>query len=251
MAEGMLWLVSLGPGDAAHLTPAARQALRQAELVIGYAAYLTAIEPLLAPQQQRQPFALGEELVRAETALRAAAAGRRVALVSSGDIGVYGMAAPLLQCLERWPVAQRPAIEVVPGVSAVLAAAARLGAPLGHDWCCISLSDLLTPWSVIERRLRAAAAADFVIALFNPRSQTRTWQLATAQRLLLEQRPPGTPLAVVRAATRPDEQIERTTLAELQPERVDMLSLVLIGNSQSRWLERWLLTPRGYREEQP
>jgi cobalt-precorrin 5A hydrolase/precorrin-3B C17-methyltransferase len=171
-----------------------------------------------------------------------------VALVSSGDIGVYAMAAPVFELLQqrRWP-GEPPEVVVYPGVSAIQAAAARLGAPLGHDFCTISLSDLLTPWPVIERRLQAAAWGDFVIGFYNPRSQKRTWQLRRALEILLAHRAGTTPVAVVRNVTRPDEVIQLISLAELDPDQVDMFTLVLVGNSQSFTLgEQRLVTPRGY-----
>ncbi|MBI1882224.1 MAG: precorrin-3B C(17)-methyltransferase, partial [Chloroflexi bacterium] len=172
---------------------------------------------------------------------------RHVALISSGDIGIYAMASPVFEILRRqgWS-GQEPEVEVFPGISAVQAAAARLGAPLGHDFCTISLSDLLTPWPVIERRLQAAAWGDFVVAFYNPRSQKRNWQLPRAIEILLAHRPAATPVAVIRHVTRPEEQIILTTLGQLEPTQVDMFTLVLVGNSQSYVLADHLVTPRGY-----
>lgn len=251
MAKGKLMLVSLGPGDLAYLPLAARDALAEAEVVIGYGVYLQLIARLLDPARQRVvASALGAEMERAREALELARNGRIVALVSSGDIGVYAMAGPVFQQLGAdGNIQNGPEIVVVPGISAVQAVAARLGAPIAHDFCCISLSDLLTPWELIERRVRAAAEADFVIAFYNPRSRERHWQLKSAQAILLEQRPPATPVAVARAVTRVDEQIHVTTLAELDVTAVDMFSLVLVGNSQTRRVGPWLATLRGYREE--
>lgn len=250
MSSGKLWLVSLGPGDLRYLAPAALTALTAAEVVIGYGVYLDLIAALLDPSRQRLiRHPLGAELERAREALELARSGAQVALVSSGDIGIYAMAGPVFQQIASTASADLPPIEVVPGISAVQAVAARLGAPIAHDFCCISLSDLLTPWELIERRVRAAAEADFVIALYNPRSRERNWQLAAARTILLAQRAPGTPVALARAVTRPDEQITLTTLAELDESAVDMWSLVLIGNSQTHRLGDWLATPRGYREQ--
>lgn len=251
MAKGKLMLVSLGPGDLCYLPPAARTALTEAEVVIGYGVYLQLIAPLLDAARQRVVVsALGAEMERAGEALELARNGRIVALVSSGDIGVYAMAGPVFQQLARDGGPQDgPEIVVVPGISAVQAVAARLGAPIAHDFCCISLSDLLTPWELIERRVRAAAEADFVVAFYNPRSRERHWQLEAARAILLERRVASTPVAVARAVTRVDEQIQVTTLQELDVSAVDMFSLVLIGNSQTRQLGPWLATPRGYREE--
>jgi precorrin-3B C17-methyltransferase len=252
MPKGKLSLVSLGPGSLDYLPPVAYTVLTEAEVVIGYGGYLHVITPLLDPTRQRiieRP--LGTELQRAREALELAQGGTAVALVSGGDIGVYAMAGPVFQQLAAlgWSD-EAPQIEVIPGISAVQAVAARLGAPIAHDFCCISLSDLLTPWELIERRVQAAAMADFVIAFYNPRSRDRHWQLDAARVILLEHRAPATPVAVARAVTRPDEQIVCTTLAELDVRGVDMLSLVLVGNSQTRRLGPWLATPRGCREEQ-
>lgn len=247
-AAGQLALVSIGPGDLSQLTVAARQALAHAEVVTGYGRYIDLIRPLLRPDQEVivTP-AMGDEMGRARAAIELARAGRRVALVSSGDIGIYAMAAPVFETLhaEGW-TGRDPVVEVIPGVSAFQALAARLGAPVNHDLCLISLSDLLTPWPLIERRLRAAAQADFVIALYNPRSQGRNWQLAAALAIVREHRPPQTPVAFGRQVTRADEQVTLTTLAEADPAQADMLTVVLIGNSQSFALAGHMVTPRGY-----
>ncbi len=246
--RGRLTLVSIGPGDLQHLTIAARAAIMQAEVVTGYHRYIELIRPLLRPTQDviATP-AMGNEMERAQEAIALAQRGQRVALISSGDVGIYAMAAPVFESLRAvgWDGAQ-PEVEVAPGVSAFQALAARLGAPINHDLCLISLSDLLTPWPLIERRLHAAAQADFVIALYNPRSQGRHWQLAAAFAIVREHRPPETPVAFGRQVTRPDEQITVTTLAEADPAQADMLTLVLIGNSQSFQLAGRVVTPRGY-----
>lgn len=249
MARGTLFLVSLGPGGLAYIPPIARAALAEADVVIGYRLYLDLIAPLIQPHQQVLERPLGAEMQRAQEALDLAHAGATVALVSSGDIGIYAMAGPVFQQLATREWAETgPRIEVIPGISAVQAAAARLGAPIAHDFCCISLSDLLTPWAVIERRIDAAASGDFVIAFYNPRSQDRHWQLDRACALLRHHRDPATPVAVIRAVTRPEEQISVTTLADLACATVDMLSLVLIGNSQTRRVGDWMATPRGYQD---
>ena len=186
------------------------------------------------------------DLARCAEALDLASQGLRVALVSSGDSGIYGMAG---LALEQWlsrPPLDRPSFQVHPGISALQLAAARAGAPLMHDFCTISLSDRLTPWEVIERRLRAAAAGDFVVALYNPRSQGRDWQLGKARQLLLEGRPATTPVALARQLGRSGETLQLVTLANLPVEQVDMLTLVLIGNSSSRIEAGRMVTPRGY-----
>jgi precorrin-3B C17-methyltransferase/precorrin-6Y C5,15-methyltransferase (decarboxylating) CbiT subunit len=232
------------------MTPAAQQALHAAQIILGYQVYIDLVQPLLSPDQQVIPSPIGHEIERAELAVDLATSGRAVAMISSGDIGIYAMAGPVFEVLRQqgW-TGLNPPVEVFPGVSAIQAAAARLGAPLGHDFCTISLSDLLTPWPVIERRLQAAAWGDFVIGFYNPRSQKRDWQLQQALEILLAHRAAETPVAIVRHVTRPDEQVSLTTLAELQPEQVDMFTLVLVGNSQSYRLGERLVTPRGYMED--
>ncbi len=249
--QAELSLVGLGPGDFAQLTHAAQQALQQADVVIGYQVYIDMVRPLLDEARQDVVISpIGNEMERAEQAVTTAAEGQHVAMISSGDIGIYAMASPIFEVLRAndWD-GSVPEVTVYPGVSAIQATAARLGAPLGHDFCTISLSDLLTPWSVIERRLQAAAWGDFVIAFYNPRSQKRDWQLPAALDILRAYRPATTPVAIARNVTRPDEQISITTLADLDPTQVDMFTLVLIGNSQSYTLADRIVTPRGYVNE--
>ena len=184
---------------------------------------------------------LGEEVARAEEALEEARAGGSVALVSSGDVGVYAMASPALEL-----AGEDVEVVVVPGVTAAQAAASLLGSPLGHDHCSMSLSDLLTPWEVIESRARAAALGDFVVSLYNPRSKGRDWQLGKVREILLEHRPPDTPVGVVRNAYREEQEVVLTDLASLRPEDVDMLTVVVVGNSQTRLVAGRMVTPRGY-----
>ncbi|MCA1656131.1 MAG: precorrin-3B C(17)-methyltransferase, partial [Actinobacteria bacterium] len=198
---GRVRVVGLGPGHARHRTPAAESAVRSADVVIGYGPYVDACSALLSPHQEVVRSPVGEEVVRAKQAVAEADAGRQVALVSSGDAGVYGMASLVLEV--AGDAAGGVEVEVVPGVTAALAGAALLGAPLGHDHAVVSLSDLLTPWEVIEARLRAAAQADLVLALYNPRSRRRTWQLDSAREVLLAHRPPTTPVGLVTDAARP------------------------------------------------
>lgn len=240
---GALWVVGLGPGDESLLAPAARRALEEAEVVVGYRGYLALVAHLLQGKEV-EAFPLGAETERAQRALTLAASGRRVALVSSGDAGIYGMASPLL---ELWMEREGgPDVQVVPGVPALAAAAALLGGPLGQDFAVVSLSDILTPWETIARRLEAAAIADFVVVLYNPRSGRRTWQLQEARRILLEHRSPGTPVGVVRRAYRQGQQVRITTLGELDAGQVDMETLVIVGNSQTRAGRGRLVTSRGY-----
>lgn len=241
---GRLRIVGLGPGAAALRTPAAEAAVRHAHLVIGYGPYVDACADLLRPDHEVVRSPIGEEVVRAKQALAEAGGGRDVALVCSGDPGVYAMASIALELAVDAPDVE---IEVVPGVTAALASAAAVGAPLGHDFATISLSDLMTPWDAIEARLRAAAEADFAIALYNPRSERRTWQLDAARRIVLEHRPAKTPVAVVSDATRSGEQIHVTTLGDLDPADAGMTSCVLIGSSSTRVVDGRMVTPRGYR----
>ena len=251
-ARGHLSVVGIGPGSAEWRTAEAVAALRRAEAVVGYGAYLDLIEDLTGGKA-RHDFPLGAEDARVRCALALAAEGRRVALVSSGDAGIYAMAALVFEVVETAPEEawRRLAVEVVPGISALQAAAARAGAPLGHDFCAISLSDLLTPLATIERRLAAAAAADFVIALYNPASATRREPLARALDCLARHRSGDTPVVLARNLGRADESVDILTLGELAPQRIDMLTLVLIGNSESRILagaggRPRVYTPRGY-----
>lgn len=243
--QGALSLIGTGPGALDQLTLAARSALLAADILVGYGLYLELLAPLRRPGQMVAAYTITQERQRAQAAIDLAQWGLNVAVVSSGDCGIYGMAGLVLELLAEAGISDLP-VEVLPGVSAVNAAAARLGAPLMHDFCTISLSDRLTPWPVIEKRLRAAAEADFVTALYNPRSRDRQQQLVDAKAIFLKYRSPQTPVAIVRAAYRPEEQITLTTLGALKPETVDMFSLVLIGNASTRCFHDWLITPRGY-----
>ncbi len=250
--RGSLAVVGLGPGDPAWRAPEAEAAVRAAGDLVGYSLYLDLLGPLAAGKT-RHDYPLGAEEARVRAALDLAAQGREVALVCSGDPGIYAMASLVFELLEREDRAawHRVEIAVVPGISALQAAAARAGAPLGHDFCAISLSDLLTPWPVIERRLRAAADGDFVVALYNPVSRRRTHQLAQAQEILRRHRPGDTPVVIARNLGRPGEAIQMIGLDDLDASLVDMLSLVLIGSSETRRIARgdggtWVYTPRGY-----
>jgi len=237
--------VGLGPGQARHRTPAAEVAVRHADVVIGYGPYVDQCADLLSPHHEVVRSPIGDEVVRAKQALTEAGAGRRVALVSSGDPGVYAMAGIALELAAD--VAPDVDIEVVPGVPAALATAALLGAPLAHDHAVISLSDLLTPWSAIEARLTAAADADLVVVLYNPRSRGRSWQLDAARTLLAARRAPDTPVGVVTDAARPTQRVVRTTLADLDVDVVGMTTCVIVGSSTTTVLGGRMVTPRGYR----
>ncbi|HIK13888.1 MAG TPA: precorrin-3B C(17)-methyltransferase [Leptolyngbyaceae cyanobacterium M33_DOE_097] len=244
---GKLWLVGIGPGALDQITPAAKGAIAQADVVIGYSLYVDLIRPLLRPGQIIEALPITQERQRAERAIALANWGLTVAVISSGDCGIYGMAGLVLEQLQthEWD-GQTPEVQVFPGITALQAAASRVGAPLMHDFCAISLSDLLTPWPVIEQRLQAVAQADFVVALYNPKSQNRTEQIAIAQQIFLQHRSPNTPVAIVRSVYRPDQAINLTTLAEMLQQPIDMLTTVLIGNQSSRTYAGWFLTPRGY-----
>jgi precorrin-3B C17-methyltransferase len=247
---GTLAVVGLGPGPARWLTPEAGAALDAATDLVGYQAYLDRI-PARAGQFRHGSDNRAER-DRAQAALAMAAAGGRVAVLSGGDPGVFAMAAAVFEAIDAGEPAWRGlAVSVIPGISAMQAAAARLGAPLGHDFCAISLSDNLKPWTVIERRLRAAADGDFVIALFNPASRARPHQIHLAFGLLRGRKPASVPVAFARAIGREDEQILLTTLGGADPSVADMSTLVVIGSSETRFVERpgrppWLLTPRSY-----
>ncbi len=239
--RGRLYLVGTGPGDPDLVPPRARAALARCELVVGLDRYVDRVRQLLRPGTRVEVSTIGGELERARLALAEARSGAAVALVSGGDAGVYGMASPAL-------AEATPDVEViaVPGVTAALAAAALLGAPLGHDHCAISLSDLLTPWAVIGDRLEAAARGDFVISLYNPRSAGRGWQLEEARRLLLRHRGPETPVGLVTDAYRPGQRVELTTLGRLDGTSAGMTTTVVIGSSQTRMVAGRMVTPRGY-----
>ena len=245
-ARGELHLVGSGPGSLDLITGAGRWALARCGVWAGYSLYLDLLEPLRRPDQVRRDGRLTEESGRCAEALALAVQGLRVALISSGDSGIYGMAG---LALEQWlglAAKDRPLFEVHPGISAIQLAAARAGAPLMHDFCTISLSDRLTPWPVIEDRLRGAAAGDFVVALYNPRSQGRDWQLVRALELLREHRQPSTPVLIARQLGRQGEDLGLTTLEQLPIAQIDMLTLVLVGNSTSYVKDGRFVTPRGY-----
>ena len=254
---GSLAVVGLGPGDPQWRTAEAEQALQEASDLVGYQGYLDLLGDLTA-RKTCHAYALGAEQDRVRAALDLAAAGRDVALVSSGDPGIYAMAALVFEELDRagredW---RRLPITVCPGVSALQAAAARIGAPLGHDFCAISLSDLLTPADVITARLRAAAEGDFVVALYNPASGRRWRLLDEALAILRRHRPAGTPVVLARNLGRPGETVDVVALEDLSPARVDMLTLLLIGSSETRRVARdgqdcWVYTPRGYAAKTP
>lgn len=248
MSQGKIYIVGIGPGSEAQMTPAVRQVLGAADVVVGYRYYFSLIRPLLRADAECIDTGMRQERERAALAIDRAEAGRRVCVISSGDAGIYGMA-PLL-----YEMRDERAVEVelvtLPGISSFQMAAALLGAPLGHDFCSISLSDLMTPWAVIERRIVAAAEGDFVTAIFNPKSRQRYWQLARLQEIFLRHRRPDTPAGIVRQADREGEAVRITTLARLHEEEADMLTMILVGNSRTYVSHgRQMVTPRGYFQE--
>lgn len=242
--RGRLAIIGLGPGARDLLTPRAKEELRRASVVVGLDQYVEQIEDLLRPGTRLLATGLGNEEERARSAIVEAKKGYAVALIGSGDAGVYGMASPALEDFDG-------TFDVVgvPGITAATAAASLLGAPMGHDHCSISLSDLHTPWPIIEQRVKAAAAGDFVVSFYNPRSKGRDWQLDSALVMLAEHRPETTPVGLVRAVSRDGESVTLTTLAELiatGSAAVDMFTLVVVGNSSSKLVDGLMVTPRGY-----
>ncbi len=248
IAQGTLLVVGIGPGSPEWRSPAARSALEDASDWVGYGLYLDLVADLRFNQHQHR-FPLGGEEDRVRHAIALAAQGKTVALICSGDAGIYAMAALVYEIIDLEPC--RIEVHVIPGISAFQAAAAKAGAMIGHDFCCISLSDLLTPWDVIETRVKAAATGDFVVAFYNPRSLKRRDQLERAMGLLAAHRPKDTPVIIATNLGRPDEAVKIVTISDFNPEDVDMLTLVMVGSSQSKSFQRgdgqtYAYTPRGY-----
>lgn len=239
---GSLDIAGLGPGDRALVTPEVTAALAAATDVVGYIPYVARVSPreglTLHASDNRV------ELQRAQQALELAAAGKRVVIVSSGDPGVFAMASAVFEALEKNPALHALDIRVLPGITAMLAAAAHAGAPLGHDFCAINLSDNLKPWELVERRLRLAAEADFAMAFYNPRSASRPHQFTRTLEILREACGPDRLITFARAVTTPEENIETVTLAEARPDMADMRTVVLVGNSATRKVGRYVYTPR-------
>lgn len=240
---GRLYVVGTGPGHLDHMTPAAQAAISKSDVIVGYRTYLDLIPELLVGKEVMSSEMM-KEVDRCGKAIDLAAAGRIVSLVCGGDPGIYAMAGLVYEMVRAH--GQAVSVEVVPGIAALNACAARLGAPLMHDFAAISLSDLLTPWPVIEKRLEAAAMADFVVVIYNPRSKKRIEQLTRARDIIMAERGPQTPVGIVTAATRDNEKIELTTLENLLDCEVGMQSTVIIGNSQTYLWQDVMVTPRGY-----
>lgn len=240
---GMIYVVGIGPGDADMMTIQARKALEKSDVIAGYRAYTELVKGTF-PDKEYYENGMGGELERCEKCIDLAEEGKMVALVCSGDAGVYGMASPLLELAEKRGFED---IEVIPGVTAALSGAAVLGAPFGGDFCTISLSDLMTPWEVIEKRVRAAAEGDFCMAIYNPSSRGRAEHLKRACNILMENLSPDTPCGYVRNIGRDGCESKVCTLSELAEEKTDMFVTVFIGNSQTRKISGRLVTPRGYK----
>ena len=246
---GKIIIAGIGPGSKEDITPAVLEAVREADAIVGYKYYFQFIEPYVREGCECIDTGMKKERERAEQAFELAEQNKTVVVISSGDAGIYGMA-PLIYEMKCERVASgSPAdirVEVLPGISAFQKAASLLGAPIGHDMCIISLSDLMTPWAVIEKRIKAAAAGDFVTAIYNPKSHGRYWQLYCLVEIFLQERSAETPVGYVRQAGREDQDIKVTTLAAFDPEDVDMFTVILIGNTQSYIVDGKMITPRGY-----
>jgi cobalt-precorrin 5A hydrolase/precorrin-3B C17-methyltransferase len=254
--QGRLAIIGTGPGGSQWMSPEVKEILKSATDLVGYKTYLDLVGSL-GDGKQRHESDNREELARAKMALDLAAEGRYVAVVSSGDPGIYAMATAVFEVLDRYnqPAWDSIAIHVAPGISAMQAAAAAIGAPLGHDFCAISLSDILKPWSIIEQRIAAAAQADFVIAFYNPVSKERTWQLTAARDILLQHRTPDTPVVLARNLGRPGQTVKAIALDQLAPDVADMRTVILVGSTKTRTIRRSdhsiaVYTPRQYTEKQ-
>jgi precorrin-3B C17-methyltransferase len=245
--SGQLSIVGIGPGSEEHTTPAALRAIREADLIVGYTTYIRLVRHLIAGKEVVKT-GMTEEIGRARAAVERARDGGKVAIISSGDAGVYGMAGLVFQVLQEigWRRGDSPELRLIPGITALNSTASLVGAPLGHDFCAISLSDLLTPWPVIARRIEAAASADFVIGLYNPASGRRQRQIVEAQRLIRRHRAGATPVALIKSAYRRLQQVELSDLDSFLEFEIGMLTTVLVGSSNTFVFEGHMVTPRGY-----
>lgn len=237
-------VAGIGPGSREDITPAVMTAVGEADVVVGYKYYFQFVEQYLKPGCECVDTGMKKERERAEQAFQLAEQGKTVVVISSGDSGIYGMAPLIYEMKQAYQ--SDVEIETLPGISAFQKAASLLGAPIGHDMCIISLSDLMTPWEVIERRIKAAATGDFVTAIYNPKSHGRYWQLYRLVELFLQERSAETPVGYVRQAGRPEQEVNVTTLGAFSPEDIDMFTVILIGNSQSYIADGKMITPRGY-----
>ncbi|MGM0901749.1 MAG: precorrin-3B C(17)-methyltransferase [Bacillota bacterium] len=250
MKKGKIFVVGFGPGGRDHMTKRAVDVLQQSDCIIGYKTYVELIEPFVTAKAIIST-GMTEEVSRAQEAVKLAEAGNLVSVISSGDSGVYGMAGLVYEVLieKGWTEDEGIAVEIVPGISAINSCASILGAPIMHDACTISLSDHLTPWTVIEKRIEAAGMADFVIALYNPKSGRRTRQIQEAQTILLKYRSPNTPVGLVKSAFRENQNVVLTTLADMLEHDIGMLTTVIIGNSSTFFYDNKIITPRGYQRK--
>lgn len=261
MNSTRIYVAGIGPGSPEDITPAVLNAVQQSDVVVGYKYYFQFIEPYLRPGTECIDTGMKKERDRAEQAFALAQSGKTVCVISSGDAGIYGMTPLIFEMKKQLESAPNDAqhkvpvadIEIVPlpGISAFQKAASLLGAPMGHDFCVISMSDLMTPWSLIERRIKAAASADFVTAIYNPKSHGRYWQLHRLKELFLQERSAGNVVGYVRQAGREEQEVKLTTLTDFDPEDVDMFTIVIIGNSQSYGWQGKFITPRGYYRAMP
>lgn len=243
--RGIVRVIGIGPGHAEEMTPRAARAIEESDIIVGYSTYIAIIRDLIA-DKEIVGNGMRQEVDRCQKAVDLALEGKRVAVVSSGDPGVYGMAGLVLELVGKLPKEQRPEVEIIPGLTAANTSAAALGAPLMHDYAVISLSDLMTPWEQIKKRARLAAEEDFVIALYNPKSRERADYLNQIRDIVLEFRKPSTPVGIVRKAGRPGMSTTITTLEALPEADVDMQSTVIIGNSRTYAEDGRMITPRGY-----
>lgn len=247
---GVLYVVGIGPGASEHATPAALEAIADARLIVGYTTYIKLVRHLIAGKEVVRT-GMTEEIGRARAAVERARDGEKVALISSGDAGVYGMAALVFEVLRDmgWKRGQSPELRLIPGMTALNSCGSLVGAPMGHDFCAISLSDLLTPWPVIERRIEAAAQADFVVGLYNPASGRRTRQIVRAQEILRSHRAGDTPVALVKSAYRHQQNAQITDLDNFLQYEIRMLTTVIVGSSNTFLFEDYMVTPRGYKHK--
>ena len=244
---GKITVIGTGPGDADHLSKKALESIKEAEIVIGYSSYLKQIDSILNENQEKMPFNMKDEIKRCETAVKKSLEGKTVALVSGGDAGIYGMSGLLLEIIDKESLTGKVPVEFVPGIPAFCAVSAAAGAPITNDFCVISLSNLLTPWKDIEKRLRAAAAGDFVIIIYNPKSMKRKEELTMAKNILLENIEKDTPAVIAKAVTRPDEKIVITTLENIDKfDIVSMNTTIVIGNGNTYVNDLYMITRRGY-----
>ncbi len=247
MTFAPLHIIGLGPGDKSLLSTAAIDALYDSDVIVGYDLYVKMVPPMFLQDKEIITTGMRHEKERCLKAIEKAKAGKRTAIVCSGDAGIYGMSGLVLELAEQAQILEQMQINVIPGIPALCGAAALLGAPLMHDFACISLSDLLTPWETITKRLHGALSADFVVVIYNPRSKGRPEHLNTALEIAKEYRSADTPLGIVRNAYREKQSVALHTLHDFDPNSADMLSIIIIGNSSTKQMGKYMVTPRGYK----